>query len=123
VRQLAQVRVDQGDPAAALTAARQSLRIAAALAARDPERARWQAQLADARAAVGEVLFGQQISFPEALSLMQQGRDVYLRLVARYPDDLEWQKALASSHLNVGAVAEALGDLPAAIAAPRPRAG
>jgi len=119
VRQLAQVRVDQGDPAAALTAARQSLRIAAALATRDPGRAQWQAQLADARAAVGEVLFGQQISFPEALSLMQQGRDTYQRLVARYPDEPRWQKALASSHLNVGAVAEALGDLPAAIAAQR----
>ena len=119
VRQLAKVRVDQGDPGAALTAARQSLRIAAALAARNPDQPRWQAQLAEARSMLGEVLFGQQISFPEALSLMQQGRDTYLRLVARYPDDLEWQKALAASHMNVGAVAEALGDLPAAIAAQR----
>ncbi len=119
VRQLAQVRVDQGDPAASLDAARHSLRIADALAARDPQRSAWQAQLAEAKAVVGEVLFGQQVSLPEARALMEQARDTYARLAAREPDELEWQKRLAAHDLNVGAVCEALGDLPAAIAAQR----
>ena len=119
VRQLAKVRVDQGHPDTALTAARQSLLIAGALAARDPEQPRWQVNLAEARALVGEVLFGQQVSLREAMSLMLQSRDDYLRLVAHQPENVEWQKALATQHLNVGAVAEALGDFPTALAAQR----
>jgi serine/threonine-protein kinase len=119
VRQLAKVRIDQGDPAASLAAARHSLHIASALAARDAERSAWQAQLAEARALVGEVLFGQQISLGEARALMEQARDTFVGLAAREPHQVEWRKSLAAHHLNVGAACEALGDLPAAMAAQR----
>ncbi|HXT20802.1 MAG TPA: serine/threonine-protein kinase, partial [Thermoanaerobaculia bacterium] len=71
VRQLAELRMNQGKPDAALEAARQALQLATALAARDPRRAAWQAQLAEARAQVGVVLLDQQVSLPEARSLLE----------------------------------------------------
>ena len=117
VRQLAELRMNQGKPDAALEAARQGLQLATALAARDPQRAAWQAQLAESRAQVAAVLLDQQVSLAEARSLLEGSRDSYAALVARDAKNEEWQQALASHQQNVSAVCEAMGDLPAAIAA------
>ncbi len=119
VRQLAELRMNEGKPDAALAAARQALQLAGALAARDPQRPAWQAQLAEARAQVGLVLLSQLVSLPEARALTEGSRDLYQRLVARYPQEVRWQQALASHQQSVSAVCEAIGDLPAAIAAQR----
>ena len=117
VRHLAQVHVDQGKLDAALGAARQSMRMAAALTARDPGKASWQSHLAEARGLVGYVLYSKEVSLPEARSMMESGRDIYLRLVAAHRANPEWKRNLISAYLNVGAVCEAVGDVPAALAA------
>jgi tetratricopeptide (TPR) repeat protein len=119
VRHLAQVHVDQGKLDVALEAARQSMRMASVLAARDPGKASWQAHLAEARGLVGYVLYSQESSLAEARSMMESGRDIYLRLVAAHPDDPQWKKALVAAYLNVGAVCETVGDVAAALTAQR----
>lgn len=114
IRQLGEVRLDQGTLDAAMEAFREALALTQQLAARDPLNSEWQLGLGNAHFWVGEVL-RRQGDLDGALAEFEAYRDLAQRLVQRDSTNLGWQQELAYGYTNVGAVAYARRDLVRAV--------
>lgn len=113
LHQLGQIRQARGDLPSALTAYRESLQLAADVAARDPQQSEWQMSLATAHFYVGDAL-RRQADLDGAMREFGAYRDIAQRLVDRLPDDERWLLELSYARGSVAAVHEARGDLAAA---------
>jgi eukaryotic-like serine/threonine-protein kinase len=116
IRQLGEVRLDQGDLDAAMETFREALGLTTGLAARDPRNGQWQVGLGAAHFWVGDVL-RRQGDLEGAQREYSAYRDVAARLVERDPRNLEWRRELVLASSNLGVVAYTAGDLPAALGA------
>ena len=116
LHQLGEVRMDQGNLAAAGDAFRQSLALAAGLAARDPRNGAWQVGLGASHFWVGNLLW-QQRDFDGALAHFIPYLRISEALVAAHPDSLAYRLELAQAHSNIGSVREAKGDAQGALRA------
>ena len=116
LQQLGEVRMDQGNLAAAGDAFRQSLALASGLAARDPSIGAWQVTLGASHFWVGNLLW-QQGDFDGALAHFVPYLRITEGLVAAHPDSLSYRLELAQAHSNIGSVNEARGDLAGALQA------
>ncbi|HSB56173.1 MAG TPA: serine/threonine-protein kinase [Gemmatimonadales bacterium] len=116
--QLGQVRVAQGDLEQAMPAFRESLTLAADLAARNPSKAEWQVGLGAGHFWVGYTYFLRG-ALDSALAEFEPYLGIAQRLVERDSARPEWQLELGYAHSNIGSVREAQGDLPGALEAYR----
>jgi serine/threonine protein kinase len=116
LQQLGQVRQDQGKLAAADTAFRQSLALAAGLAARDRSNGQWQVALGASHFYVGQLQW-QQGDYDGALNHLLAYLRITDTLVARYPDSLSYRLELAQAQGNIGSVKESEGDAAGALQA------
>jgi eukaryotic-like serine/threonine-protein kinase len=114
LRQLGDVRVDQGNLAAAMEAYRQSLTLAKELPARDSTNGEWQVGLGASHFGVGFIHW-RQGNFDGALSEFVPYLRITEALVAREPDSLGYRLELSYAHSNIGSVREAKGDLAGAL--------
>jgi len=114
LRQLGEVRFEQGDLAAAMEAYRQSLTLANGLAARDPTNREWQVGLGASHFGVGFIKW-RQGDFDGALAEFVPYLRITEALVAGRPDSLGYRMELAYAHSNIGSVKEAKGDLAGAL--------
>ena len=116
LRQLGEVRVDQGDFAAAMPLFRQSLSLVTALAARGSQNSEWQLGLGASHFWVGFIhwrLNDLDSAVTEFTAYQRITRD----LVARSPDSLRFRNELGQANSNIGSVKESKGDLTGALAA------
>jgi eukaryotic-like serine/threonine-protein kinase len=114
VSQLGQVRIEQGDLAAAAEAFRESLELSAGLAQRQPDNAEWQVALGAAHFWVGYVHWLRD-ELDAAESEFMAYLDISQRLAAREPDNLEYALELGYAWSNIGSLREARGDLAGAM--------
>jgi eukaryotic-like serine/threonine-protein kinase len=110
IRQLGEVRVEQGNTAAAMEAFREALVLTQRLAARDPRNTEWQVALGAAHFWVGYIHWLQS-DLDGALAEFGPYRTIAERLVERDPGNPEWQRELSHAYSNLGSVQEARGDL------------
>ena len=114
--QLGQVRVAQGDLEQALPPFRESLALAADLAARKPDNADWQMGLGAGHFWVGYTFFLRG-ALDSALAQFEPYLAIAQRLVARDSARTEWQLELGYAQSNIGSVREAQGDFRGALEA------
>jgi serine/threonine protein kinase len=114
LRQLGEVRLEQGRPAEAGALIGQSLALARDLATRDRTRPDYQLQLAHSEYSAG-FLAWQQGQVDSALGHFVPFVRVSERLLALYPDSLEYRAQRAYALNNIGAATERKGDAPAAL--------
>jgi eukaryotic-like serine/threonine-protein kinase len=110
IRQLGEVRLEQGRREDAVRAFRESVRLGTALVERDPARAAWQTGLGASHFAVGNTLLGQG-DLDGALTSFTAYLSIAGRLAAAEPANAEARLELAYAHSNIGSVRERQGDL------------
>jgi eukaryotic-like serine/threonine-protein kinase len=110
IRQLGEVRLEQGRREEAVRAFRESVRLGTALVERDPDRAAWQTGLGASHFAVGNTLLGQG-ELRGALASFTAYLSIAGRLAAAEPTNAETRLELAYAHSNIGSVRERQGDL------------
>jgi serine/threonine-protein kinase len=113
IYQVGQVSMARGDLKAGAARFAESLDLAAALAARDPQRAEWQVALAASHFYVADAL-RLQGDFNGAMRHFTVYRDIGSQLVARDPTNRDWLLELSYGYGNVAAVLEATGQYEAA---------
>ncbi|RKY20610.1 MAG: hypothetical protein DRQ55_07080 [Planctomycetota bacterium] len=111
--QIGEVRIEQGDLAAAMDAFRRSLALSAQLVRQAPDDAQARVRLGYAYYWIGDGSF-QQGDLAAALSAFESSRDVAQELVELEPDNPEWRLELASEESNIARVYQAQGDREAA---------
>ena len=116
LRQLGEVRVDQGDFAAAMPLFRQSLSLVTALARRDAQNSEWQLGLGASHFWVGFIHWRRN-ELDSALTEFAAYQNITRELVARAPDSLRFYNELGQANSNIGSVKESKGDLKGALAA------
>jgi len=112
--QIGEVRIHQGDLAAASEPLRESLELARALAERNPEDGDRLFELGQAHFWVGFVHW-RRGELAEALEDFESYLGVSQRLVAMDAENLPWKLELAYAHSNIGSIHEARGELPEAL--------
>ena len=118
LRQIGEVRMEQGDMESAAEAFREAATLAQGLAQRDPGNGDWQAAYADSRFYLGAVLF-EHGDAEAALPEFETHRDVYEELVAIDPGNETWRLELTYGYSNVGDALRSTGDLNGALASYR----
>ena len=113
---LGDVRVAQGDLAAALEAYQKGLDIATRLVAGDAHNSQWQRDLSISHNKIGDVRVAQG-DLAAALEAFQKGLGIRTRLAAGDAQNSQWQRDLFVSHTRIGDVRVAQGDLAAALEA------
>jgi eukaryotic-like serine/threonine-protein kinase len=114
IRQLGEVRVEQGTPDAAMEAFRDALALQQELVRRDPSNPEWQVGLSAAHFWVGYMhWFASDLD--GALAEFLVYRTISERLVERDPTNDAWVRELGHAHSNLGSVQEARGDLEGAL--------
>jgi len=116
LRQIGDVRVQEGKLAAADTAYVQSLAQARGLVQRDPSVGAWQLARGASAFGVGYIAYLQGRT-DSALVYFNEYLHIAEALVAKAPDSLSYEQELAEAQSNIGSVQESKGDLPAALAA------
>ena len=116
LRQIGEIRMDQGDLAAAMVAFEESLLISARLVERDTEDARAQVGLANSHFYVGHVhyLGGNIVA---ARAQFEQVLPIVNRLAENEPANAEWLIERAYAYTNLGRVLELEGKLQEALVA------
>jgi serine/threonine protein kinase len=114
LQQLAVVRMSQGKLAPAADLMRQSIQIAAGLAARDSLNGRWQIGLAHAQFWAGYVDW-ELGNVDSALMHFLPFVTISKRLIAHYPDSLGYREELAYALNNIGFAKQAKGDVAGAV--------
>lgn len=109
LRQIAEVRIGQGDLEAADDVLAQSLGLSEGLVERDPERSDWLLGLAHAHFWIGNVEWLRG-DLDAALERFDDYRRIAERLAAAEPDETEWRLETAFAHSNLAAVHDARGD-------------
>jgi eukaryotic-like serine/threonine-protein kinase len=115
VRQLGEVRLEQGNLEAAGEAFGEALALAQRLGQRDAHNPEWQVALGAAYFWVGYVGWLQD-DLDGALAAFLPYREISERLVERDRGNREWLRELGHAHSNLGSVQEARGDLLDAVA-------
>ncbi len=113
LRQLGELRAEAGAPAEATATLRESLRLTAALAERDPTSDERQVALREGHRALGLALGRQRELRPARAELLEHLRVAEL-LVARAPRDRARMRELARAHGLLGSLERELGDSEAA---------
>jgi eukaryotic-like serine/threonine-protein kinase len=114
IRQLGEVRVEQGTLDAAMEAFRDALTLQQELVRRDPDNPEWQVGLSAAHFWVGYMhWFASDLD--GALTEFLVYRTISERLVERDPTNDAWVRELGHAHSNLGSVQEARGDLEGAL--------
>jgi serine/threonine protein kinase/tetratricopeptide (TPR) repeat protein len=116
MHQIGQIRQAQNDLPAALDAYRQSLALATAAAAREPDDPAVQIELGNAHFYVGDAL-RRSGDLEAAMNEFESYRNVARGLVARDPENADWQLELSFGEGGVAAILEAQGRLAEARAA------
>ncbi len=114
LQQLGEVRMFQGKLAPAGDLLRQSIAIAAGLAAKDSLNGRWQIGLAHSQFWAGNVDW-QLGNVDSALQHFLPFVTISKRLIAHYPDSLGYREELAYALNNIGFAKQANGDLSGAV--------
>ena len=114
LQQLGEVRMNQGKLAPAADLLRQSIEIAAGLAAKDSLNGRWQIGLAHSQFWAGSVDW-QLGNVDSALQHFLPFVTISKRLIAHYPDSLGYREELAYALNNIGFAKQAKGDLRGAV--------
>jgi serine/threonine protein kinase len=114
LQQLGEVRIFQGKLAPAGDLLRQSIGIAAGLAAKDSLNARWQIGLSRSQFWAGNVDW-QLGNVDSALQHFLPFVTISKRLIAHYPDSLAYREELAYALNNIGFARQAKGDLAGAV--------
>jgi serine/threonine-protein kinase len=118
LRQIGDVRVQQGDFAGAMGLFRQSLALAGTVARRNAGNADWQLGLGASHFWVGFIHWRHN-DLDSALAEFTPYLRITQALVARWPDSLRFRNELGQASSNIGSVKEAQGDLAGALAAYR----
>jgi eukaryotic-like serine/threonine-protein kinase len=114
IRQIGEVRVEQGTLDAAMDAFRDALTLQQELVRRDPDNPEWQVSLSTAHFWVGYMhWFASDLD--GALAEFLVYRTIAERLVERDPTNDAWVRELGHAHSNLGSVQEARGDLEGAM--------
>jgi eukaryotic-like serine/threonine-protein kinase len=114
IRQLGEVRVEQGTLDAAMDAFRNALALQQELVRRDPDNPEWQVGLSAAHFWVGYMhWFASDLD--GALAEFVVYRNISERLVERDPTKDAWVRELGHAHSNLGSVQEARGELEGAL--------
>lgn len=108
--QLGQVRLDQGQFPAARAAFEESLRLAAGLAARQPENLEWQVGLGAAHFWIGYA-YWLQGDLDAALESFEPYMTISRALVEREPGNPDYRLELGYAWSNIGSIREAQGRL------------
>ena len=116
LRQIGEVRVEQGDFTGAMPLFRQSLSQVSALTARDSSNSEWQLGLGASHFWVGFIHFRQR-ELDSALAQFTPYLAITRKLVTRAPDSLRYRNELGQANSNIGSVKEYKGDLPGALVA------
>jgi tetratricopeptide (TPR) repeat protein len=95
-----------------------AMKLAAALAARDPANTQWQRDLSVSHERIGDVLVAQGDG-AGALAAYRNSLTIAEALAARDPANTQWQRDLSVSHERIGDVLVAQGDGAGALAAYR----
>jgi len=114
LQQLGDVRMSQGKLAQAAELMRQSIQIAAGLAAKDSLNGRWQIGLAHSQFWAGNVDW-ELGNVDSALIHFLPFVTISKRLIAHYPDSLGYREELAYALNNIGFAKQAKGDLAGAV--------
>ena len=114
LQQLGEVRMSQGKLAPAADLMRQSIEIAAGLAAKDSLNGRWQLGLAHSQFWAGSVDW-ELGNIDSALKHFLPFVTISRRLIAHYPDSLGYREELAYALNNIGFAKQAKGDLAGAV--------
>jgi serine/threonine protein kinase len=114
LQQLGEVRISQGKLAPAGDLMRQSIEIAAGLAAKDSLNGRWQIGLARSQFWAGNVDW-ELGNVDSALMHFLPFVTISKRLIAHYPDSLGYREELAYALNNIGFAKQAKGDLAGAV--------
>ncbi|MDB4909306.1 MAG: pknB 2 [Gemmatimonadetes bacterium] len=114
LQQLGEVRMSQGKLAPAAELMRQSIQIAAGLAAKDSLNGRWQIGLAHAQFWAGNVDW-ELGNVDSALMHFLPFVTISRRLIAHYPDSLGYREELAYALNNIGFAKQAKGDVAGAV--------
>lgn len=109
LRQIAEVRIGQGDLEAADDVLAQSLGLSEGLVERDPERSDWLLGLAHDHFWIGNVEWLRG-DLDAALERFDDYRRIAERLAAAEPDETEWRLETAFAHSNLAAVHDARGN-------------
>jgi eukaryotic-like serine/threonine-protein kinase len=109
LRQLGEVRADQGKLDDAMESFRQSMGLARRLAARDPANPEWQLGLAYSHYWIGYLHFVRREVDPALREFAPYVR-ITERLVAAHPDSARYRLELSYAHGNVASALEAKGD-------------
>ena len=116
LRQIGEIRVDQGRLDTAMTLFRQSLALATRLADRDSLNDLWQLGLGASHYWVGFIHY-RKSELDSALAHFAPYLHITERLVARAPDSLSYRLELGEANSNIGSTKEARGDLAGALSA------
>jgi serine/threonine-protein kinase len=122
LRQIGEVRVEQGDFTGAMPLFRQSLSLVGPIAARDSSNGEWQLGLGASHFWVGFIHWRQN-ELDSALVHFTPYLAITKSLVARAPDSVRFRNELGQANSNIGTVKESKGDLPGALAAFRAAIG
>jgi len=122
LRQIGEVRVEQGDFPGAMPLFRQSLSQVSALAARDSSNSEWQLGLGASHFWVGFIHWRQN-ELDSALVHFTPYLAITKKLVVGAPDSVRFRNELGQANSNIGTVKESKGDLPGALAAFRAAIG
>ena len=114
LQQLGEVRMSQGKMAPAADLMRQSIEIAAGLAAKDSLNGRWQIGLAHSQFWAGNVDW-ELGNVDSALEHFLPFVTISKRLIAHYPDSLGYREELAYALNNIGFAKQAKGDVGGAV--------
>jgi serine/threonine-protein kinase len=116
LRQIGEVRVEQGDFTGAMPLFRQSLSQVSALTARDSSSDEWQLGLGASHFWVGFIHWRQN-ELDSALAHFTPYLAITKKLVAHAPDSLRFRNELGQASSNIGTLKDSKGDLPGALAA------
>ena len=116
LRQIGEVRVEQGDFTGAMPLFRQSLALVSALTARGSSNSEWQLGVGASHFWVGFIHWRRN-DLDSALVQFTPYLAIAKDLVARAPDSLRFRNELGQANSNIGSVKESKGDLTGALAA------
>lgn len=116
LRQLGDLRVDEGKLTEAKASYVGSLDLARGLVNRDPTVDKWQLARGASAFGVGYIAYLQGRA-DSAITYFNEYLRIAQALVVKAPDSLSYRQELAEAQSNIGSVQESKGDLPAALAA------
>lgn len=114
LRQIGEIRLDQGEPDAAMEAFRESAAISSRLVAREPDNAEWQIALANSYFYLGYVSW-QRGELGQARREFEAVLPIVDAVVENHPDEPKWLAEQGYAYTNLGRILELEGDFERAL--------